>query len=66
MGACDLSSNLSGPISPFNAGVPKWSKGVDLRSTGLVPSSVRIRSPAYPITRCSDGLESRTDSGICF
>jgi hypothetical protein len=32
---------------PCDAGVPEWPNGWDLRSHGLVPSKVRILSPAY-------------------
>ncbi len=32
----------------FNAGVAKWSNARDSRSRGLVPSEVRILSPAFP------------------
>lgn len=29
------------------AGVPEWSNGTDSRSVGLVPTKVRILSPAW-------------------
>jgi hypothetical protein len=32
--------------SVFDAGVPEWSNGVGLGPTGLVPTQVRILSPA--------------------
>ena len=31
------------------AGVPEWTKGLGLGPSGLVPSGVRIPSPAYEV-----------------